>query len=67
MLYIFLKNDFIYLFLERGEKRKKEGERNVNWLLLTCPQWGPGPQSRHLPWLGITPATLRFAGQGSIL
>ena len=24
--------------------------------------WGPGPQPRHVPWLGIEPATLWFAG-----
>ena len=36
----FLK-DFIYLFLERGERREKEGERNINvWLPLTCPLLG---------------------------
>ena len=28
----------IYLFLERGEGREKEGERNINvWLPLMCP------------------------------
>ena len=25
--------------------------------------WGPGPQPRHLPWLGIKLATLWFIGQ----
>ena len=30
--------DFIYLFLHRGEGRKKERERNINvWLPLMCP------------------------------
>ena len=29
---------FIYLFLERGEGREKERERNINvWLPLSCP------------------------------
>ena len=33
--------DFIYLFLERGERRKKEGEWNINmWLPLMCPLLG---------------------------
>ena len=55
-------NDFIYL-LGRGEGR----ERNINvWLPLTCPQQGPGPQPRHVPWLGIEPPTLWFAGKHSI-
>ena len=34
---------------------------------LSCaPYWGPGPQPRHVPWLGIKLVTLRFAGQHSI-
>ena len=28
--------------------------------------WGPGPQPRHEPWLGIEPATLWVAGRHSI-
>ena len=28
--------------------------------------WGPGPQPRHVPWLGIEPATLWFSGLCSI-
>ena len=27
------------------------------------PNWGPGPQPRHVPWLGIELAPLWFAGQ----
>ena len=30
------------------------------------PYWGPGLKPRHVPWLGIKPATLWFAGQHSI-
>ena len=34
---------------------------------LSCaPYRGPGPQPRHVPWLGIEPATLRFTGWHSI-
>ena len=29
--------------------------------LLCSPYWGPGLQPRHVPWLGIEPATLWFA------
>ena len=40
---------FIY-FLESGEEREKERERNINvWLPLTCPHWGAGLQPRHVP------------------
>ena len=63
-LIVFFK-DFTYLFLERGERR----ERNINVRLpLMCPppHWGPGPQPRHVPWLGIKSATPRFTGPHSI-
>ena len=66
--YVFslLFKDCIYLFLEREEGREKE-ERNINvWLLLMHPHWGPGLQPRHVPWLGIEPMTLWFAGWHSI-
>ena len=44
------KKDFIYLFLERGEGREKERERNISvWLSLHAPEWGLGPQARHAP------------------
>ena len=50
----FLK-EFIYLFLERGERKEKERERkkmckrNSDWLPLSHPNWGPGRQPRHVP------------------
>ena len=60
----FLKG-FIYLFLERGERREKKKERNINvWLPLTHSCWGPGLQPRHGPILGNQ--TPWFAGQHSI-
>ena len=50
-----LFKDVIYLFLERGEGRKKERERNIDvrekHLLvasLTCPDVGPNPKLRHV-------------------
>ena len=64
--FFFLKI-FIYLFLERREGREKEMERNISvWLPLTHPHWGPGPQPRHVPWLGIELVILWFAGSHSI-
>ena len=63
----FFFKDFIYLFLEKGEGRVKERERSINmWMPVTCSPLGAGPQPRHVPWLGIEPATLWFAGQCSI-
>ena len=38
---------FIYLFLERGEGREKERERNINvWLPLTWPPLGTWPTTQ---------------------
>ena len=38
MLIYFLFKKRFYLFLERGERREKERERNINvWLPLSCP------------------------------
>ena len=34
--------------------------------LSRAPYWGSGSQPRHVPWLGIEPATLWFAGPRSI-
>ena len=64
--YIFFR-DFIYLFVERGEGREKERERNIICgCLLHAPYWGPGLQPRHVPYLGIKLAILWFAGWHSI-
>ena len=52
--------NFIYLFLGKG---RRERGRDINvWLPLVCPQWGPGLQPRHVPWLGTELVTLWFAG-----
>ena len=61
----FLK-DFIYLFLERGERRKRGRETSMCGFLSHAPYWGPGLQPRHVPCLGIESATLWFAGWHSI-
>ena len=43
----FLKKDFIYLFLEKGERWEKERERNINvWLPLTHPLLGTWPAAQ---------------------
>ena len=51
-LFLFFK-DFIYLFLDRGEGREKEVERNIKmWLPLACPPLGtqPATQACALTW-----------------
>ena len=60
---VFFK-DFIYLFLEQGKGKEKERERNISVCLpLTWTPLGPGLQPRHVPWLGIEPATLWFTAR----
>ena len=58
--FFFFLKDFI-LFLEIGEGRQKERERNIKWLPLTCPNRGPGLQCRPVPQPGKEPATFWFA------
>ena len=62
--WFFFFKDFIYSFLERGEEREKERERNIT--VSSAPYWGPGLQPRHAPWPGIELATLWFAALRSI-
>ena len=62
----------LFIFRERGREGEKEGEKH--WCLretsICClsniPKWGPGPQPRHVPWLGIEWATFQLTGQRSI-
>ena len=49
----FFKKDFIYLFLESGEGREKERERNISvWLLLTCFPLGSWPTTQECALTG---------------
>ena len=55
-----------------GREAEREGEKcqcardtSIGCLLHT-PNWGPGPQPRHVPWPGIKPMTFGFAGQHSV-
>ena len=62
----FFKILSIYSLRERKGRRKKEGETSMCGCLSRAPHWGPGPQPRHVPWLGIQTATLWFTGPCSI-
>ena len=69
-LHAFLKFYYnLFVFIERGGERERE-ERNINvWLLLVSPLLGTWPTTQAyalMPWLGIEPATLWFAGRHSI-
>ena len=59
---LFFFKNFIYLFLER----KRGRETLMCGCLSGTPYWGPVPQPRHVPRLGIELATLWFAGWHSI-
>ena len=49
--------------LERGERRKKEGEKHQCVRKTSImPQLGTGPQPRHVLWPGIELATFCFIG-----
>ena len=62
----FLKGDCIYLFLDRGEGREYERERNISHLPLECARTGGlNPQPRHAPWPGIEPVIFCFVGECS--
>ena len=58
--------DFIYLFLERVEGRMTGRETPMCGCLSCTLYRGPGPQPRHVPWLGMELATLWFTGRHSI-
>ena len=56
-----------YLFLGRQEGReKKRREASMCGCFSHAPDWGPGPQPRHVPWLGNEPVSLWFAGWCSV-
>ena len=60
-----------FFFWEReGKEERGEKHQFVKETLMGClshpSTWGPGPQPRHVPWLGIELANLGFAGWHSI-
>ena len=63
----FFKN-IIYLFIFRqGKRGRKRGRETSMCGCSHTPHNGePGPQARHVPWLGIEPMTLWFRGWHSI-
>ena len=64
--YYFLLRFYLFIFREVGKGgRKREWNIRV-WLPLAHPTLPSGLQPRHVPWLGIKPAMLWFAGLLSI-
>ena len=60
-VYFYFIKCFIYLFLEQKGGRKRWRETSVCSCLSCAPYWRPGPQPRHVLWLGIELAALWFA------
>ena len=64
--------NWLFIFL-RFIFRDGKGEKHpclryttlINCLSLT-PNWGTGPITLHVPWLGIEPVTFWFSGQHSV-
>ena len=58
---------FIFFNFGEGKGRRKRGrETSMGGCLSRAPYWGPGPQSRHVPWLEVEPMILWFTGRHSI-
>ena len=55
----FCKRFYLFIFRERGRGREREGEKHQCVVASHTPP--TGLQFRHVPWLGIKPATLYFA------
>ena len=62
----FKKRFYLFIFRKRGGEGKRGRETSMCGCLLHAPSWGPGRQPRHVPWLGIKPVTLWFAGRPSV-
>ena len=62
---VFLK-DFIYLFLEKGKRREKERERNIDvWLPLARPQLGTWPATQACALTGNQTSDLLACSAGT--
>ena len=66
--FLFFNYRFLVMYFREGKGGRKRGRETSMYDCLSCaPCWGPGLQPRHVPWPGIEPVTLWFAGQHSIL
>ena len=61
---------YLFIFRERGGEGegRRQGEKHQCFrdtsigCLSHSPNWEPGPQPSHVPWLEIKPVTFWFAG-----
>ena len=61
----FFKRLYLFIFREGRREGEREGEKHQCVCFLHACYWGPGPQCRCVPWLGIKSATFWFTGQCS--
>ena len=68
-LFFFFLRFLKFIFRGKGREGEREGEKHQCVVAFSTPptgaHWGPGPQARHVPWLGIEPVTLCFSGTQS--
>ena len=57
---------FLFIFRKGKGEKKRQRKTSMCGCLLCTPHQGPGPQPRHVPWLGIEQATFWFTGRCSI-
>ena len=56
LVFIFFLMFYLFIFRREEEMEKEEGEKHqcardtLICYLLCAPNWGPGPQPRHVPW-----------------
>ena len=62
LCFFLFKRIYLFIFRERGREGEREGEQETSTCgcLSLGPHWEPGPQPRHVPWLGIEPTTTLF-------
>ena len=60
----FFKDCIYFIFRQRW--REEEREISICNCLSRAPYWGPSLQPRHVPWLGVSLATLWFGDGRSI-
>ena len=59
---------YLFIFRKKGREGEREGKKHQCVVASSTPpaEWGPGPQPRFVPWLGIEPATLWFTCRHSV-
>ena len=61
-----VKRFYLFIFRQGKGERNRGRETPKCGCLSWAPHWEPGPQPRHVPWLGIELVTPWFAGWHSI-